>query len=81
MIVATAFALFAFLAVFVGGIIISWPEVPWTILMIASVLAAGLVPTLGYPTARTLWVALDFMVRPLEPAEIARASRNILSGS
>ena len=79
MILATAFTIVAFLTVFVGGILTSWPDVPWTGILIATVLVTALVPVFGYPTARTLWVALDLMVRPLEPAEIERASSRTIS--
>jgi hypothetical protein len=76
MIVATAFTLAGFLAVFVGGLAITWPDVPWSTLSIATIVVTGIVPFLTYPTARTVWVALDLGVRPLEDGEIARAKQN-----
>ena len=77
MIVSTAFTLVGFLIVFVGGILISWPDVPWTGLLIATLSVTAIVPVLTYPTARTVWVALDLMVRPLEAAEIDRAANSL----
>ena len=76
MIVATAFTLAGFLAVFVGGLVITWPDVPWSTLSIATIVVTGIVPFVAYPTARTVWVALDLGVRPLEDDEIARANQN-----
>ena len=77
MIVATAFTLVGFLAVFVGGIAMTWPAVPWNLLLLATIAVAAIVPISLYPIARTLWVAMDLSVRPLEDHEIARASRFI----
>lgn len=77
MIVATAFTLVGFLAVFVGGIAMTWPAVPWNLLLLATIAVAAIVPISLYPIARTLWVAMDLSVRPLEDREIARASRFI----
>ena len=77
MIISTAFTLVGFLVVFVGGMLIWWPDVPWTGLLIASLSVTAILPVLGYPTARTVWVALDLMVRPLEAAEINRAAQSL----
>lgn len=64
MIVNTAFAILVFLAIVVGGIAISWPDVPWNTLLIASISSMIIVPIALYPTSKTVWVALDLMVRP-----------------
>jgi hypothetical protein len=76
MIVATAFTLAGFLATFVGGLVITWPDVPWSMLSIAAIVVTGIVPVVTYSAARTVWVALDLGVRPLEDGEIARANLN-----
>lgn len=76
MIIATALTLAAFLAVFVGGMVITWPDVPWTGILVATLTVTTLVPVLGYPLARTIWIALDLRARPLEPGEIERAAQN-----
>ena len=76
MIVATAFTLAGFLATFVGALAITWPDVPWSTLSIAAIVVTGIVPVVTYSTARTVWVALDLGVRPLEAGEIARANLN-----
>lgn len=79
MIVATAFTLAGFLVVLVGGMAITWPDVPWNALLIAALVVTTTVPLFGFSTARTLWVSLDLAVRPLEPEEIELARRNQLS--
>jgi uncharacterized protein (DUF983 family) len=77
MIVATAFTLAGFLATFVGGLVITWPDVPWSTLSIAAIAVTGIVPVVTYSAARTVWVALDLGVRPMEADEIARANLNL----
>lgn len=77
MIIATAFALAAFLAVFAAGIALMWPEVRWNLIIVATIAATGIVPVFGYPTSRTVWVALDLSVRPLEADEISQAAARL----
>ncbi len=76
MIVATAFTLAGFLIVFVGGMVVTWPDVPWNLLLGATLAITAVVPLATYSTARTLWVAMDLAVRPLEQEEIELARRN-----
>ena len=76
MIVATSFTLAGFLVVLVGGMAITWPDVPWNVLLIAALVVTAAVPMLGYSTARTLWVSIDLAIRPLEHEEIELARRN-----
>jgi uncharacterized protein (DUF983 family) len=46
-----------FLIVFVGGMVLTWPDVPWTGLLIAVVAVAVVVPIVIHPISRMLWVA------------------------
>ena len=57
-------ALFLILAVW-----LSWPTVPWDLLVWvgAPVMVGG--PILFYPIARTLWLAFDLAMRPPGPAD------------
>ena len=64
MIVNTAFAILVFLAIVVGGAAITWPDVPWNVLLIASIAAMLIVPVALYPVSKTVWVAMDLLVRP-----------------
>ncbi len=77
MIVSTAFALAAFAVVFAGGILSTWPNVPWNLILISTLTVTTLVPVLFYPTSRTVWVALDLAVRPLEPHEVERSAKRL----
>jgi hypothetical protein len=52
-----------FLLVFVGGMVLTWPDVPWTGLLIVVVSVNLLVPIFFHPIARTLWVAIERHLR------------------
>ncbi len=58
---------------FVGGMLLTWPDVPWTALLIGGILLNAVVPIVGYPWAKTTWVGLHLMFVPPEPAEEADA--------
>ena len=75
MIVNTAFAILVFLAIVVGGAAFTWPDVPWTALTIASIAAMVVVPVAFYPVSKTVWVAMDLMVRPRD-----RSTTDLLPG-
>lgn len=77
MIIDTAVTFGMFLLVFVGGMIITWPEVPWTGLFIVTVAVNLIVPIAFYPWAKLLWVAMELSWHPLEPDEIAAARTRI----
>lgn len=79
MIVNIAVTEAVFLVVLVGGMALTWPDVPWTTLLIASIAVNATVPFLIHPFARTIWVALDLgFLQRLEVAEDEeeRARRN-----
>jgi uncharacterized protein (DUF983 family) len=52
-----------FLVVFVGGIVLMWPDVPWNALLVTVVLVNLLLPIAFHPIARTSWVAIERHVR------------------
>jgi uncharacterized protein (DUF983 family) len=69
----TAAVIGAFLVVFVGGMVITWPDVPWTGLLIATVTVAALFPVLFHPWSKTLWVAMELTAHPPGDDETASA--------
>ncbi len=79
MIVATAFSIVGFLTAFLGGLVATWPDVPWNVLLLVTLAVTGVVPAVTYSSARTIWVAMDLAVRPLEDREIERARQNLES--
>lgn len=62
MIVVTGliYAVFAFLML--GVIALTHPDVPWTPLLVGSLVLMVAVPVLAYPLAKLLWVAVDLLV-------------------
>ncbi len=65
----TAVTIVVFAAVFVGAIVITWPDVPWTGILIATVSLNVAFPIVFYPWSKTLWVATDLAVHPPEARE------------
>lgn len=66
-----------FLIVFGGSVLLTWPDVPWTFVLVVTLAVNLLVPTVFYPMSKTVWSALELSWHPLEPEEIeAAASRS-----
>jgi hypothetical protein len=40
------------------------------VIIIAAIAAAGLLPLAFFPFSKTIWLALDIMMRPIEPGEV-----------
>jgi hypothetical protein len=58
------------------GIVATWPEVPWTLITWSLVGAMILAPVIFYPFAKTLWLALDLVFRPLTLKDLAGHGEN-----
>lgn len=54
------------------GIWVLWPDVDVVRLGIPPLAIAIFMPPLLHPTAKTLWVAIDLMMHPLDPGEAVR---------
>lgn len=59
MIVIFALVEIVFAAVLVLGIALTWPDVPWTALLVAGLVFNGVVPFVGYGWAKATWLGLD----------------------
>jgi len=78
-----------FLIVFVAGMVLTWPDVPWTGLLVAGIAVTLTFPPLLDPITRTTWVALERSARswsetdvPYVPVRQPRQSQErIVSGS
>lgn len=57
------------LIVLIVGIALTWPDIRPAPLLIPMLPIAVLFPIVAHPTAKTLWVAIDLMMTPLEPGE------------
>lgn len=69
--IAVTEALFG--AFFVLGMVLTWPDVPWTGLLVGGLALNATFPVLFYPVSKTLWVGLDLAFHPPEPPEEAEA--------
>jgi uncharacterized protein (DUF983 family) len=55
-------------------IIAKWPEVPWQTMPWALAATAMVGPVVMYPYSKSLWLALDLLFRPAEPADFVSRS-------
>ena len=53
------------------GMVLSWPDVPWNLLMWGLLPLAVCTPLLTLPFARALWLAIDLKFQPPEPKDFA----------
>ena len=65
--IGVAMALFFLL--FVGGMVVTWPEVPWTVLLVLTIVAMIAAPLLLYPQSKTVWLWLDLRFNPRKDSE------------
>ena len=56
--------------VFLGGLWLTWPAVPWTGLAVLCGALAVLVPILVFPHTKLLYLAIDLAFRPPEPNDL-----------
>lgn len=47
-----------------------WPEPPVVAMIIGAVASAVIGPFFYYPWSKTIWLAIDVMMRPVEPWEV-----------
>ena len=74
MIVNTAATIGTFLVVFVGIMVATWPDVPWTAALVITIIVNTFVPIVFYPWSKTIFLGLDLAVRPLSTEEADAAS-------
>lgn len=59
-----------FAAVMVATVIATWPDVPMIPLLLVGLVLNGVVAVTFYPIARTIWIAIDLWLHPLEADEV-----------
>lgn len=59
--------------VLLGITLATWPDVNLRLLGGAAAIAAIVVPLAFHPFSKTIWLAFDLAIRPLEPGEAPRA--------
>lgn len=50
--------------------IVTWPNVPWTLMQWGGVVLMAVVPFLFYPLSLTVWLASDILIRPVTDEEM-----------
>lgn len=70
MIIDTAVTFAALFVVLVGGILLTWPDVPWGWLAAATAAVTVVVGVAFYPRSKTLWAALEIGYHPVEAHEL-----------
>lgn len=66
-----------FLITFGGMVLVTWPDVPWAVVLIVTLVVNLVVPTVFYPLSKTTWLALELSWHPLESGEIQAASDRV----
>jgi len=59
-----------FAATFVGGMLLTWPMVPWAGLSGLCISLAVLTPVVFFPHSKLLYLAIDLAFRPLDPDDL-----------
>jgi hypothetical protein len=60
----------AFTGYLLAALALTWPEVPWTAVLIGGLLVGVLTPFLLFPFTKTFYLAIDLSFRPPEPPEL-----------
>jgi uncharacterized protein (DUF983 family) len=58
---------------FVGGMLLTWPDVPWTLLLVGGIVLNLVFPVLGYSWSKTAWMGLHDAFVAEEPTQQAEA--------
>jgi uncharacterized protein (DUF983 family) len=58
---------------FVGGMLLTWPDVPWTLLLVGGLVLNATIPVVSYPWSKTTWMGLHHAFVPPDAAEEADA--------
>ena len=60
-----------------AGILLTWPDVPWGWLQVYLLLLMVPTPLVFYPWAKTLWLAVDLIFRPVTLADLEGHGENV----
>lgn len=58
-----------FAIVLIIGVILTWPDIPIAPILVIALILNATVPLFFYPYSKTIWVALDLILHPLEERE------------
>lgn len=77
MIVNTTITFALFLVMLVGSAVVTWPDVPWTALLVTGMAVMLVVPIVFYPWSKAFWMAIELSYHQLEPREREAATARI----
>jgi hypothetical protein len=66
-----------FLVVFGGLVLVTYPDVPWGIVLVVTALANVTIPIVFYPISKSLWAGMELSWHQLETHEIEAATRRV----
>ncbi len=69
MIVNLGMAQLLFAVILLGSMVLTWPDVPWTTVVVLSAAAMVGFPVWFYPRSKTIWVWVDATVHPYTAEE------------
>jgi hypothetical protein len=52
-----------------GFLFVTWPDPPWGVFQITTIILMVLVPFVFFPFSKTLFLAFDLLMRPPDPQE------------
>ena len=58
-----------FALVFLGSLLATWPDPPWTLITWGDVILMIVFPMCFFPFSKTLFIAVDLTFRPREPGD------------
>ncbi|MEE8603595.1 DUF983 domain-containing protein [Euzebya tangerina] len=64
MIMSMAVCLLSFLVIFGVSLLVTWPDVPWTLVTWIAVAAMVIIPIWFYPRSKTIWIWADHRINP-----------------
>lgn len=78
-IINTTVTFATFVGVFLLMVAVTWPDVPWAVVMGITIAANAVIPVVFYPISKTVWLALELSWHPLEADEITAALERVVS--
>lgn len=78
-IINTTVVFATFLVVFGGMVLITYPTVPWALVLTVTAAANIAIPIFFYPLSKSVWLAMELSWHPLEDEEIEAAASRVIS--
>lgn len=76
-VVNTAVIFATFLLVFGGMVLLTYPDVPWGLVLGITLVANVVIPVVFYPISKSVWSGMELSWHPLEPDEIEAAVERV----